>query len=52
MNLVIEFLTKILDRIDVHIAVNFCGGHPVEYGPYQDEVGDFPEYVDRGERDH
>ena len=52
MNLVIDFLTKILDRIDVHIAVNFCGGHPGEYGPYQDEVDGFPEYVDKGERDH
>ena len=52
MNLVIDFLLQILDRIDVHIAVNFCGGHPVEDRPYQDEVDGFPEYVDKGERDH
>lgn len=52
MNLVIDFLTKILDRIDVHITINFCGGHPGEYGPHQDEVDGFPEYVDKGERDH
>ena len=52
MNLVIDFLLQILDRIDVHIAVNFCGGHPVDYVGPEDEIDGFPEYVDKGERDY
>lgn len=52
MNLVIDFLTKILDRIDVHIAVNFCGGHPVDYVGPEDEIDGFPEYVDKEGHSH
>ena len=36
MNLVIDFLTKILDRIDVHITINFCGGHQDDYEPIKE----------------